>query len=351
MNHKTLPTAGAAIVVPKHTRMIKLTTSWLFKEPEEGIFIPLDKMALIILKIIYLTSRILLRVALGKKRSGKLYSEGRFNIFFNDYFSASLYLYIFFYKVIKFLRLDDSRFKLMKISVPKYNYKLYCRLNTNDFTTHENEIIEHFCPKEGDVVVDIGAHIGRYTIISSKRVGPNGKVIAIEANPENYEMLKKNIQLNGLTNVTALNYAINSKEEESRLKLYLPGEEVGYTIYNTIMTNRANPIEDKFVEVDAATLDNLLLLQQQQQNGIGHEQVNWIKIDVEGAEFEVLKGATNVLSKSKDIALLIEVHNLHDGTNHYKDIIEFLSFYEFKIEFEKTHESGERHIILRKATL
>jgi FkbM family methyltransferase len=40
---------------------------------------------------------------------------------------------------------------------------------------------------------------------------------------------------------------------------------------------------------------------------IGEEQVNWIKIDVEGAEFEVLKGASNVLSKSKDIALLIEV--------------------------------------------
>ena len=45
-------------------------------------------------------------------------------------------------------------------------------------------------------------------------------------------------------------------------------------------------------------------------NDIKHEQVNWIKIDVEGAEYEVLKGATNILSKSKDIALLIEIHNL-----------------------------------------
>jgi hypothetical protein len=195
MNHTTLPTAGAAIVVPKHTRMIKLTTSWLFKEPEEGIFIPLDRVILIFLKIIYLTSRILLRIALGKKKRDKLYCEERFNIFFNDYFSASLYLYIFFYKVIKFLGLDDSRFKLMKISVPKYNYKLYCRINTNDFTTCENEIIEHFNPKQGDIAVDVGAHIGRYTIISSHLVGPNGKVVAIEANPEDYEMLKKNIQL------------------------------------------------------------------------------------------------------------------------------------------------------------
>ncbi len=58
-----------------------------------------------------------------------------------------------------------------------------------------------------------------------------------------------------------------------------------------------------------------------QSNQIGEEQINWIKIDVEGAEFEVLKGATNILSKSKDIALLIEVH----GPDNYIPIIEFLN--------------------------
>ena len=76
--------------------------------------------------------------------------------------------------------------------------------------------------------------------------------------------------------------------------------------------------------------------------------VNWVKIDVEGAEFEVLKGASNVLSKSKDIALLIEVHNLSGGTNLYRPIIEFLNLYNFKIEFEKSQDRGEKHIILRK---
>jgi hypothetical protein len=74
------------------------------------------------------------------------------------------------------------------------------------------------------------------------------------------------------------------------------------------------------------------------------EEVNWVKIDVEGAEFEVLKGATNVLSKSKDIALLIEVH----GPDNYRPILNFLNLYNFKIEFEKNHESGDKHIILRK---
>ena len=293
----------------------------------------LDKSILLFIKIIYLALRVSIRIILGKKRTDKLYIKR--NIGFNS----------FLYKSLKFLSIGNSM--LLKINVPKYDYKFYCRINNEDYTFmtgHEDEVEEHFSPKYGEIIVDVGAHIGHYTIISSKRVGPNGKVIAIEAHPDNFEMLNRNIKLNKLTNVIPLNYAVYSKE--TKLKLYLPVEESGFTIYNTIMVNRTAS-EGKFIEVNANTLDNLLL---QQQNGISHPSINWIKIDVEGAEFEVLKGATNILSKSKDIALLIEVHNLHGGTNLYRQIVEFLNVYNFKIEFENTYESGEKHIIVRKST-
>jgi predicted methyltransferase len=46
-------------------------------------------------------------------------------------------------------------------------------------TTRENEIVEHFRLKEGEVIVDVGAHLGRYTIIASKQVGPSGKVMQL----------------------------------------------------------------------------------------------------------------------------------------------------------------------------
>src|SRR5215208_1194501 len=298
---------------------------WLLKETK-GVR-TLDKCILYCLKVIYLGLRILLRIALGRKRRDRIFIEQGFD--FNT----------FLYRVFKILRLDNSM--LLKISVPKYDYKFYCRINREDLvfmTNHEDDIIEHFTPKQGDIVVDIGAHMGRYTIIASKRVGTNGKVVAIEAHPGNFEMLNRNIKLNQLTNVIPLNYAVYSKE--TKIKLYLPGEELGHTTYNTVMSDRART-EDKFVEVSANTLDYLLQL-----NEI--TDVNWVKIDVEGAEFEVLKGASNVLSKSKDIALLIEVHNLSGGTNLYRPIIEFLNLYNFKIEFEKSHDGGEKHIILRK---
>jgi FkbM family methyltransferase len=207
-------------------------------------------------------------------------------------------------------------------------------------TIHEDDIITRFTPKEGDIVIDIGAHIGLYTIISSKRVGANGKVVAIEADPSNFEMLNSNIKLNQLTNVTPLNYAAYSKE--TKIKLYLPSGESGFTKYNTIMPNWINT-QEKFVEVNANTLDYLLQL-----NQIRQEEVNWIKIDVEGAEFEVLKGATNVLSKSKDIAILMELH----GPPHiYRPKVEeFVDLYKFKIEFEKSYEeNGSMHIIMQKS--
>src|SRR5215212_7396178 len=297
---------------------------WLLKETK-GVR-TLDKCILYCLKVIYLGLRILLRIALGRKRRDRIFIEQGFD--FNT----------FLYRVFKILRLDNSM--LLKISVPKYDYKFYCRINREDLvfmTNHEDDIIEHFTPKQGDIVVDIGAHMGRYTIIASKRVGTNGKVVAIEAHPGNFEMLNRNIKLNQLTNVIPLNYAVYSKE--TKIKLYLPEEESGYTIYNTIMSNRAGT-EDKFVDVNAQTVDYLLEL-----NQIREEEVNWIKIDVEGAEFEVLKGATNVLSKSKDIALLIEIH----GLDNYRPILDFLSLYNFKIEFEKSNKNGDwRHIVVHK---
>jgi FkbM family methyltransferase len=304
-------------------------TSWFLQESQGANIV--DNIILFSLKVIYLGRRVLLRLILGKNRRDSLYIEGGLD--FGD----------FLYKAAKFFRPGS---KLLKFKVPKYDYEFYCRINKDDFivmTRHEDVIIQYFHPKEGDVVIDVGAHIGRYTIIASKRVGPNGKVIAIEADPSNFEMLNRNIQLNRLANVTTLNYAAFSRE--TRIKLYLPAGDV-FTKYNTVMSDWVwvKP-EDKFVEVNANTLDNLLLQQQQQQIAI--RQVNWIKIDVEGAEFEVLKGAHNLLLNSKDIVLLIEVHG---SPNDYRlKVEEFLRSYNFKIELEKIFDKNG-YIIIRKST-
>jgi FkbM family methyltransferase len=321
--------------------MPKKLSAWLLKGPTGGLVLPFDIFILFVLRVIYLAARISLKVVLGKRRRDELYTKGKLS-YFNDNFSASFLAMMYLSHIKKFLRLGSIL--LLKLSVPKYNYKVYCPANKDDYqnmTIREDELLEHFNPKEGDVVVDIGAHIGRYTLIGSKRVGPKGKVVAIEAHPSVLKMLNKNIKLNHLTNVTTLNYAVFS--EETKIKLYDHSKQVGATIYNTVMAGRVRD-QDVFVEVNANTLDNIL-----QQNGINAEDVNWLKIDVEGAELEVLRGAANVLSKSKNITMFVEIHNVDSKSkNFYTTIMELLGYYNFKIELELSYKSGEKHVILGK---
>ncbi len=285
-----------------------------------------DKFVFFCIRNVYIGLRILSRIALGKKKRDKLYLER--GISFRG----------FLYKSIEFLNLDSSF--LLVFNMPEYDYKFYSRVTrkTPNFliqdmyasmTIHEEDIRKYFNPKRGDIVIDIGAAFGLYTITSSKQVGANGKVIAIEAHPGNYEMLNHNIKLNGLTNVIPLNYAVYSSKAKVKI----------YSNY-TIMAERIQEekVKEKFVEVNADTLDNIL-----EQNVIRQEQINWIKIDVEGAELEVLKGAYNTLSNSKDIALYIEMHS----QNNHQPIIELLNLHNINVIYQKNYDGGS-HIIARR---
>jgi FkbM family methyltransferase len=247
--------------------------------------------------------------------------------------SPSYKIFKAYFRILKLFKIRPPQF--IQIIVPEYNYKFYVRPSKEDLATYENKIFQLFRPKHSDNFVDVGAHIGRYSIIAAKRIGSLGRVIAIEAHPETFELLKKNIELNGLHNVTTINSVVTS--QEGRVRLYLPGQDSGFTVYNTIMVNRAKPTEN-FLEVEANTLDNIV-------ESTNITEVNWIKIDVEGAELEVLKGAVNTLSSNTDLTLLIEVH----GDANYKPILEVFEEYKFQIVYEeKYHPSNDRHIIAKK---
>jgi FkbM family methyltransferase len=302
---------------------MKITTiSSLFDVPKGERF--LDKLILFLLRITYFGVRLSLRLVIGKNLRDKFFVR------------HGLDFPTFTYKLLKKIGLD--KVLLLLVDMPKQGYKFFCRINRDDFlfmTNHENEIMEYFIPKEGDIVIDVGAHIGLYTLIAAKKVGPSGKVIAIEPDPENFKILKKNILLNKLSNVETLECAVYSTKE--KLKLFLPELEEGRTIFNTVMQDRART-SNNFLEVEANTLDNIL-------ESINITEVNWIKIDVEGAELEVLKSAVNTLSSNKNITLVIEIH----GIEIYIQMIEYLKARDLRIMYEKSNEKGDwRHIIAKK---
>jgi FkbM family methyltransferase len=283
-----------------------------------------DKLILLLIKVIYLGLRVVLRILfLGKEERDNFCLKH--HITFGD----------FLYTSIEFLRLDN--YVLVVFTSPNYGYKFYSRITRKvnnllihdvymSMINHEDDILEQFCPKTGDTVIDVGAAFGFYTIMASKGVGQQGRVVAIEAQPDSFDMLNKNIKLNKLTNIIALNYAVYSGKTKVKL----------YSTYS-IIQERAGQSLQSYIEVSADTLDNLL-------REAGIDEVNWIKIDVEGAELDVLKGAVGILSRSMDISILVEVHS----PDLVKPILDLCESYKFRVEFEKTYENESSHILLKK---
>jgi FkbM family methyltransferase len=156
--------------------------------------------------------------------------------------------------------------------------------------------------KRGDVVVDVGAFPGDFTLHASSLVGESGKVIAIEAHPWNFALLKANVILNDLRNVILVNKAISDREG----KALLAGSGSG-----------AHLSRSEGVEVKTTTLDKLL-------QDLGLARADVIKLDIEGAEVAALKGFQR-LREVREAA--IETH----GTSSFRYVTECLPKKDFDI--------------------
>lgn len=182
----------------------------------------------------------------------------------------------------------------------------YTFLDTGSLLTlsqgFENFVKPWFNPVAGDTVIDVGANIGSYTLRMARRVGNEGIVVAIEPHPTNYCVLKKNIRLNALRNVVALNLAAWFANGELPL---FEGNATGLHSMKTDMGRGRNKVR---VEAVDAIVKELRL-----------KRVDWIKIDVEGAEWEVLCGLVKTLDQYKP-KLIIEI--FHENQRKIKKLME-----------------------------
>lgn len=171
-------------------------------------------------------------------------------------------------------------------------------------------------PKKGEVVIDIGAHIGKYTLSAARSIGEKGKVLAVEPNPLNYEALTKNIRLNNLRNAVALKIA--AWDRECTLKLFT-GHMGGHHSAKIDWKLGANTVEAK--PIDTVVREK------------GIKKVDWIKVDVEGAEWEALCGLAATIDESKP-KIIVEVssENINKVKKFAKErgygIIKIAPFYE-----------------------
>ncbi|MBY9007039.1 MAG: FkbM family methyltransferase [Candidatus Lokiarchaeota archaeon] len=144
--------------------------------------------------------------------------------------------------------------------------------------------------KPGDTFMDIGSNIGIISLAASQIVGDNGHIYSFEPEPDTFFFFKKNISLNNIKNITAFKHGLGSIKETKNIYYH---EEYGNSTFIKLENNKNKPIEKK-VFID--TLDNVI-----KDNNI--KRIKMIKIDVEGWEFEVLKGAERLL-KSKNAPII-----------------------------------------------
>ena len=165
--------------------------------------------------------------------------------------------------------------------------------------------------KEGMNIIDIGANVGVYTVLAAEKVGKNGKVIAVEPEPKNYKRLIENINLNGFKNIIPQNIALTDHEGSERL--YLSSSSGSHSL---------SPKEDTIssIEVSLKTLDNLL-------EELNLKKIDIIKIDTEGSEIPILKGAEKTLKTNPNIKIFVASYHYPSET---KEVCQFLNKRGFK---------------------
>jgi len=176
-------------------------------------------------------------------------------------------------------------------------------ITTGNFEPHIVTLSKSLISKK-DVVLDVGANVGLHTMLFSKLVGEEGKVVAFEPNELNLERLNLNISLNAISNI--------------KIECSAVSDEIGEKLFYELPNNSENLGNHSFAYTE--TIKKL-----EQEEGVSKRQVlcttiddycknnnicpNFIKMDIEGFEYNALKGAQNSL-KSKDLkGLIIEFNS------------------------------------------
>lgn len=246
------------------------------------------------------------------------------------------YRYIFFRLLLRFKMGKKKRDEYLKNTgltpidfLPERPYavhgvKAIPRKRSRDFymffVSREQDVKPHLVFKENETFVDVGANIGSYSLnIASEYKKKGVEVVAIEAHPENFKALERNIKCNGLTNVKIVNKAVSDRKGivnlyERSFDGVRAGSEV-YSLFDTFMRNLPN---GKTIEIECDTLDNIL----------AGSKVDVMKIDIEGAEVLALKGATNTLKSLRKI--IVEIHG-----DNFAEVNEILQRSNFVLECSK----------------
>jgi len=161
-----------------------------------------------------------------------------------------------------------------------------------NYEPHKHQLMKNTL-RPGMTFIDVGANKGDFTLLAASRVGPQGRVLAFEPHPDNTYWLRQSIALNRFTNITLVEAALSNSN--GRENLFEGSGSGQHSLLKQADGQRAWC-------VNTYRLDDYLAAE-------GIDQMDAIKIDVEGAEWQVLEGARGTLQRCKPVVYL-DVHQL-----------------------------------------
>lgn len=200
-------------------------------------------------------------------------------------------------------------------------------LLTGGFETAEVEFMRQSL-KPGDVFFDVGANGGLFTVIAAKQVGANGHVYAFEPGSRELKLLRHNIAINNLTNVTVIESALSNKKGKTQFAVCDDG-----AMNSLAKTEHPSQRIKSWQIVEITTVDEVV-------KEIGIPKIDFIKIDVEGAEKLVFEGAKTILCSEVITKILFEASDLNALSFGYstKQLIAELISLGFSVHY--LHETG-----------
>ena len=186
--------------------------------------------------------------------------------------------------------------------------------------------------KEGDIVLDVGTYLGTHLTAYARFVGETGKVIGFEPHSESYRLASNTILINNFKNVRLNNFALGATRSFVDGTL---GEDIesfnhgSFSLKNRMVKDNSNSTsqQNAFAEVvesdsDANNQNSDNNIEIQKLDDLELARVDFIKIDAEGMEFEVLQGGKNTIMRSKPI-IFCECNDLSSGKETFKRAEEF----------------------------
>lgn len=174
----------------------------------------------------------------------------------------------------------------------------------------------------GMTFVDVGANFGWFTLVAASRVGAQGRVIAVEANPETFDLLATNVEINGFSDRVAC-WQKAAWHEETELDFHVMRKHKGSSSLRHEIRESARAFHDdtETIRVEAMTLDDM----------IGDRPVHMVKIDAEGAEPNVLRGLKKTIERNKDLCITVEFAASWYPNGQAEQFLDEIEEYGFKI--------------------